>query len=131
MGPLARDGKPLVPTAFRVRTGPYIICTNNRLESDAPVVRQLQALEVSVQPVAKIPLNAERHAPGHESPRNAEPEPCQSGHHDRHGQGGERVALVRFDRVDGPSGQERDQDGRAYRAEREHERPDDGNPVRA
>jgi hypothetical protein len=49
MGPVARDGKPLVPTAFRVRTGPYVISTNDRLESDAPVVRQLQALEAQIR----------------------------------------------------------------------------------
>ena len=44
-----KGGKPLVPTAFQVRTGPYIICTNDRLEADAPVVRQLQSLERQVQ----------------------------------------------------------------------------------
>jgi Protein of unknown function (DUF1570) len=44
-----KDGKPLVPTAFQIRTGPYVICTNDRLESDAPVVRQLQALEGQMQ----------------------------------------------------------------------------------
>ena len=43
-----KAGKPLVPTAFQVRTGPYVICTNARLEADAPVVRQLQALENQV-----------------------------------------------------------------------------------
>ena len=39
----------LIPTAFQVRTGPYVICTNDRLEADAPVVRQLQALEGQVR----------------------------------------------------------------------------------
>ena len=31
MGNLKGTGKPLVPTAFQVRTGPYIICTNEKL----------------------------------------------------------------------------------------------------
>jgi Protein of unknown function (DUF1570) len=44
-----KDGKPLVPTAFQIRTGPYVICTNDKLETDAPVVRQLQALEGQLQ----------------------------------------------------------------------------------
>jgi Protein of unknown function (DUF1570) len=44
-----KDGKPLVPTAFQVKTGPYVICTNDRLAADAPVVRQLQSLEAQVQ----------------------------------------------------------------------------------
>ncbi len=47
MGP--RGGKPLVPTAFQVRTGPYIICTNDRLDADAPVVRQLRSLESQIR----------------------------------------------------------------------------------
>ena len=45
----AKGGKPLVPTAFQVRTGPYVICTNDKLEADAPVVRQLQSLEFQVR----------------------------------------------------------------------------------
>lgn len=44
-----KDGRPLVPTSFQVRTGPYIISTNDKLEAEAPVVRQLQALDTQVQ----------------------------------------------------------------------------------
>ena len=44
-----QGGKPLVPTAFQVRTGPYVVCTNDKLDADAPVVRQLQSLEVQVR----------------------------------------------------------------------------------
>jgi hypothetical protein len=43
-----QDGKPLIPSAFQVRTGPYVICTNNKLEATAPVVKQLQWLETQV-----------------------------------------------------------------------------------
>ena len=41
-------GRPLVPTGYRTRTGPFVVCTNGRLEADAPVVRQLGALEAQV-----------------------------------------------------------------------------------
>ena len=41
-------GKALVPTGFQTRTGPFLICTNSRLEVDAPVVRQLAALETQI-----------------------------------------------------------------------------------
>jgi len=43
-----RGGRPLVPTGFKARTGSYLICTNARLEPDAPVVRQLQAVETQI-----------------------------------------------------------------------------------
>ncbi len=42
-------GRPLVPSTFQVRTGPYVIRTNARLEPDAPVVRQLQSLEAEIR----------------------------------------------------------------------------------
>lgn len=41
-------GKALVPTGFQTRTGPFLICTNAKLEPDAPVVRQLRALETQI-----------------------------------------------------------------------------------
>jgi len=41
-------GKSLVPTGFQNRTGPFLVCTNARLEPDAPVVRQLGALETQI-----------------------------------------------------------------------------------
>jgi hypothetical protein len=47
LGP--RDGRPLVPTANHLRTGPYLICTNAKLDADAPIVRQLQALDSQVE----------------------------------------------------------------------------------
>ncbi len=40
--------RPLVPTGFKTRTGPYLVCTNARLDPEAPVIRQLQALETQV-----------------------------------------------------------------------------------
>ncbi len=43
-----QGGKPLIPTTFQVRTGPYVICTNQKLEANAPVVKQLQSLESQV-----------------------------------------------------------------------------------
>jgi hypothetical protein len=43
-----REGKPLIPSSFQVRTGPYVICTNNKLDANAPVVKQLQSLETQV-----------------------------------------------------------------------------------
>jgi hypothetical protein len=43
-----QDGKPLIPTSFQVRTGPYVICTNHKIEANAPVVKQLQSLETQV-----------------------------------------------------------------------------------
>jgi len=42
-------GRPLVPTGFKTRTGSYLIRTNARIEPDAPVVRQLRAVEAQVQ----------------------------------------------------------------------------------
>ena len=54
-------GKPLVPTAFQVRTGPYIICTNEKLEADAPVVRQLQSLERQVQETLGLKVDPGEH----------------------------------------------------------------------
>jgi hypothetical protein len=54
-------GKPLVPTAFQVRTGPFIICTNDKLEPDAPVVRQLQALDTQVQETLGVKVEAGEH----------------------------------------------------------------------
>ncbi len=38
-------GKALVPTGYQTRTGPFLICTNSRLDPGAPVVRELNALE--------------------------------------------------------------------------------------
>jgi hypothetical protein len=43
-----KDSKPLIPSAFQVRTGPYVIYTSQKLEANAPVVRQLQSLEAQV-----------------------------------------------------------------------------------
>jgi Protein of unknown function (DUF1570) len=44
-----QEGKPLIPSStFQVRTGPYVICTNNKLDANAPVVKQLQSLETQV-----------------------------------------------------------------------------------
>ena len=40
--------KPLVPSAFETRTGPYTVYTGTKLDADAPVVRQLQQLETQV-----------------------------------------------------------------------------------
>jgi hypothetical protein len=56
-----KDGKPLVPTAFQIRTGPYVICTNDKLETDAPVVRQLQALEGQLQETLGLKVDAGEH----------------------------------------------------------------------
>ena len=41
-------GKALVPTGFQTRTGPFVICTNSRLDPAAPVVRELNALEAQL-----------------------------------------------------------------------------------
>ena len=41
-------GKSLVPTGFQTRTGPFLICTNNRLDPGSPVVRELNALETQL-----------------------------------------------------------------------------------
>ena len=41
-------GKPLVPTGYQTRTGPFLVCTNNRLDPDSTVVRQLNALETQI-----------------------------------------------------------------------------------
>jgi Protein of unknown function (DUF1570) len=57
----SNGGKPLVPTAFQVRTGPYIICTNDKLEVDAPVVRQLRSLDVQVQEALGLKVDAGEH----------------------------------------------------------------------
>ena len=54
-------GKPLVPTAFQVRTGPYIICTNDKLELDAPVVRQLRSLDAQVEETLGLKVDAGEH----------------------------------------------------------------------
>ena len=47
LGP--KEGRPLVPTAYHVKTGPYLILTNSKLETDAPIVRKLQALDAQVE----------------------------------------------------------------------------------
>lgn len=52
-----KSGKPLVPTAFQVRTGPYVICTNDKLEADAAVVRELQSLEIQVRETLGLRVN--------------------------------------------------------------------------
>ena len=41
-------GRSLVPTGHQIRSGPFLVCTNTRLEPDAPVIRQLQALEAQI-----------------------------------------------------------------------------------
>ncbi len=41
-------GKALVPTGFQTRSGCFLVCTNARLEPDAPVIRQLNALETQI-----------------------------------------------------------------------------------
>ena len=41
-------GKTLVPTGFQTRIGPFLVCTNSRLDPGAPVVRELNALEKQV-----------------------------------------------------------------------------------
>jgi hypothetical protein len=56
-----KEGKPLVPTAFQIRTGPYIICTNEKLEVDAPVVRQLRSLDAQVQETLGVKVDAGEH----------------------------------------------------------------------
>jgi hypothetical protein len=56
-----KGGKPLVPTAFQIRTGPFIVCTNDRLEVDAPVVRQLQALDAQVRETLGLVVDAGEH----------------------------------------------------------------------
>jgi len=56
-----KGGKPLVPTAFQVRTGPYVICTNEKLEVDAPVVRQLRSLDAQVQETLGLKVDAGEH----------------------------------------------------------------------
>lgn len=42
-------GKPLVPTEFQTRTGPFLVFTGSKINADAPVVRQLQTLETEVR----------------------------------------------------------------------------------
>ena len=41
-------GRALVPTGHQARTGPFLVCTNARLEPDAPVLRQLRNLETQI-----------------------------------------------------------------------------------
>jgi len=41
-------GRSLVPTGFHVRTGSFLVCTNAKLEPDAPVLGQLKALEAQI-----------------------------------------------------------------------------------
>ena len=56
LGP--RDGRPLVPTANQVKTGPYLVCTNAKLEADAPIVRQLRALDAQVEETLGLRVDA-------------------------------------------------------------------------
>ena len=51
-------GKPLVPTDYKIRTGPYQVCTNTKIDADAPVIRQLQHLEAQVQETLGIRVDA-------------------------------------------------------------------------
>ena len=60
MGPKG-SGKPLVPTTFQVRTGPYVICTNEKLDVDAPVVRQLRSLDAQVEETLGLKVEAGEH----------------------------------------------------------------------
>ena len=53
-------GKPLVPTAFETRTGPYAVFTSTKLDAEAPVVRQLQQLETRVADTLGIRVDPER-----------------------------------------------------------------------
>jgi len=56
-----KSAKPLIPTAFQIRTGPYVICTNDKLDMDAPLVRQLQSLETEVEETLGLPIEAGEH----------------------------------------------------------------------
>ncbi|WP_435010040.1 DUF1570 domain-containing protein [Tundrisphaera lichenicola] len=46
---IPKDGPPLVPASNPIQAGPYLIRTNSKLEADAPVVRQLLALDSQVE----------------------------------------------------------------------------------
>ena len=50
-------GKTLVPTGFQTRTGPFLICTNSRLDPGAPVVRELNALETQLVSTLRLQVD--------------------------------------------------------------------------
>ena len=90
---------------------------------------ELESLELLVEPVTQVDLDAERHLPGDEPARSAQAEPEQPGDPDRDHPHDQRMAVVISDRVDRLPGQERDQDGHDHRPGGEHKRPRDGPPV--
>ena len=57
MGLGSKSGKSLIPTAFQIRTGPYVICTSEKLDANAPVVRQLQSLEVQARETLSLKVD--------------------------------------------------------------------------
>jgi hypothetical protein len=50
--------RPLVPSANRLRSGPYLIATNARLDPEAPIVRQLRALDAQVEQTLGLRVEA-------------------------------------------------------------------------
>ncbi len=51
-------GKSLVPTGFKTRTGPYLVCSNQKIEAEAPVIRQLRSVEAQVQETLGLKVEA-------------------------------------------------------------------------
>ena len=87
--------------------------------------RQLEPLELGVQAVAQVELDAERHPAGDEPANDAQAQPSEAGDADRDRPDRQPVAVVVADRVDRSARQVRDQYRRHHRAEGERERPGD------
>jgi hypothetical protein len=56
---LGQQGRPLVPTRYETRTGPYAVFTNSPIKADAPGVRSLQALEDDIEATLGVHARAE------------------------------------------------------------------------
>ena len=93
--------------------------------------RQLELLQVRVQAVAQVVLDAERDLARHQAASDRERQPRERHEHDRHDQALEAVAVARVDPVDRPAGQPRDRDGGRHGQRREHQRGHHSGPVRA
>ena len=91
--------------------------------------RKLEPLKVSVEAVAQVELDAERHLSGDQPAQHAQYESSEPGHPNGDGPHDQLPVVVVADRVDREAREVRDQHGEPDRPERERKRPRDTPPI--
>ena len=85
---------------------------------------ELERLQVAVEPVAQVVLDAERDLARHDPPPDREDEPHEAGHDEQRAQRLEARLVTRVDVIDHTPDQPRDRRRAEHRDACEHDRPD-------